>query len=1187
MLSQKVTNFFKLTLLTTLLAAAQQSSTAAVRLSNHVHPSATPEADRGSANASTRIVGMTLHFKRSAAQQADLDQLLKDQQNPASPGFHKWLEPTEFGARFGAAQTDIDRASRWLQSQGFSVDSVPASRNSIVFSGNVRQVERGFQISMHRFEVNGKTHLANLESPALPDDLFPIVESVRGLADFGLRSPGAPVNTRTNFTTGSGAHNLTPGDFATIYNLTPLFQTGINGTGQKIAVVGECKIAADDFNLFRSTYGLPPSTLQIQLANPGADPGPFDPTLSSCIEASLDVEWTSATAPGAQIQYVYSKNAQDAIESVVANKSAQIVSVSFSACEPTFIAAGNIASFRNIAQQASATGISLIVSSGDSGAADCEVHGSKSVLVASSGLNVNALASSPEVTAVGGTQMNEGSGTYWSATNKADGSSALSYIPESGWNETGAMGLVGSGGGYSGYFLQPMWQTGAGVPIQNWRTIPDVSLAAAGGIDGYAYISGGVGGVAGGTSFAAPSFAGIVALLNQYWGAKGLSGGLGNLNPTLYRLAVSTPAAFHDITTGNNIVPCKAGSAGCATGSYGYKAGPGYDLVTGLGSVDANVLVTEFGNRYFGTTMSLSATPNPVPLNGASVVTATVKAASGSAIPTGRVNFSIDSVSYASALLDAKGTASVTLPASQLNPVVGTSYPINAAYPGDPSFSGSAATLSLKTVSGTGNAAVTATLLPQVARQSLTAGACPVNLWTQYVVLEESNGVGVTIQKLTGAGVDLTSSIVQYFGSATLPAFGSLAGGFCWKAPTTPFPVTYQIQGVDDNGKAVSVSVSGSWDVPAAAGTAFGASVSQIAQALPNTAGSVSVPVTITAPAGSSWTASLSPGNSTTKWVTIVPSSGTGTTNVTVTFSGTPTGMSPLAPGDHRGVIWLSSPNSNPQAIPIPLLLNIGTDITRINEPFGGPYLSVNPALGCPGYYTAVLGLRPGATDGTFGAQILLTAGQRYLQGGVNLGGGFAPNGGSPGFAAFTISNPNNEPQVVNVSLAAQALAGSTSSTLGVVLQFLDGAHNPVGPSISQTSNNGTLQITASRTLDPGFYILSIQSASGSAAGNFQLSANTSFIDPSRGGAFQGGVVVGGYLITPPNGVASPGFAGFCISDAQNITINAYSSGVYGPAGASSVYLQLLDSQGHLYWNADPSASFVPALSMLLEGFPR
>ena len=238
-----------------------------------------------------------------------------------------------------------------------------------------------------------------------------------------------------------------------------------------------------------------------------------------------------------------------------------------------------------------------MAASGDTGAADCD---QSSEQVAKQGLAVDLPASVPEVTGVGGTESMEGTGQFWGPTNHGNGSSALSYIPERAWNDTASIGaLLSTGGGASVLFAKPEWQRGAGVPDDKARDVPDVSFAAAMAHDPYQIYANGGPLHVGGTSAPAPVFAGMLALLNQYLVVTGSRShpGLGNINPTLYLLAQSTPEIFHDGTVGSNIVPCATVSPNCSGGQFGFSSGVGYDQATGLGSVDVYRLVTEWNGR--------------------------------------------------------------------------------------------------------------------------------------------------------------------------------------------------------------------------------------------------------------------------------------------------------------------------------------------------------------------------------------------------------------------------------------------------------------------------------------------------------------------------------------------------------------------------------------------------------------
>ena len=380
-------------------------------------------------------------------------------------------------------------------------------------------------------------------------------------------------------------HYLSPADYATIYDIAPLYSQGFTGTGQTIAIVARTNINLSDVQMFRSTFGLPAKAPNIVLngANPGiADEDDLD-------ETTLDTEWSGAVAPNANIDVVVSESTatSDGVflsaQYAVNHNLAPVLSVSYGLCEADLGQAEN--SFLNsLWQQAAAEGITVLVASGDEGAAGCDA-GSESR--ATGGRAVNGICSTPYDTCVGGTEFSEGANPsqYWSGSNSSTYASALSYIPEAAWNESASGGLWATGGGASGVYAKPAWQTAPEYPSDGMRDVPDVALTAA-GHDAYLICIHGSVMVISGTSAAAPSFAGMLALVAQSTGAP-----QGNVNPILYSLATRQDlaggaAVFHDVTTGNNSVP----------GVTGYNAAAGYDQATGLGSVDANLLVTHWND---------------------------------------------------------------------------------------------------------------------------------------------------------------------------------------------------------------------------------------------------------------------------------------------------------------------------------------------------------------------------------------------------------------------------------------------------------------------------------------------------------------------------------------------------------------------------------------------------------------
>lgn len=671
------------------LAAAQAGRGT---LRGHVHPALQGATDLGRAPDGA-LTGLQMVFALSQAKQAALEQLLARQQDPAAAEYHKWLTPEDYATRFGASDSDISDAVNWLASQGLQVGAVARGRNAVTFSGSVRKVEAAFGTEIHKYSVDGETHFANASDPSVGAVLAGKVAAVRGLHDFRMRHPRYTSAT-------SGNHYLAPDDYSVLYNLKPLYDKKIDGTGQKLAIVGQSQVPLSDLQLFRTSFNLAANDPQILLVPGLKDPGVVSGDQG---ESILDIEWAGAVARNATIIFVYSLDVTDAVFYVIDQNLAPVVSMSYGLCESQ-TGAADLSLLRTYAQRAASQGITWVAASGDSGAADCFSNTSRTVAQ----LAVDAPASIPEVTGVGGTTFSEGTGTYWNAANDANKASVLSYIPETAWNDSTTGNLSSSGGGASTFFAKPSWQVGAGVPSDSARDVPDVSMSASASHDGYLVYQSGNLQVVGGTSAAAPTFSGIVALLNQYQVANGLqtTAGMGNVNPRLYAMAASVPSAFHDITTGSNIVnPCSNRVTACVSPTIGYTAAAGYDQVTGLGTVDAFNLVTNWGaavSTKANVTVSLTSSVSSVPQNGSAVLTATVTS-SNSGTPTGSVAFFAGATELGTGTLSGsagKATATLTVQAAQLA-LGGNAF--TATYNGDTSYNAtSSVAVSISVTTATG-----------------------------------------------------------------------------------------------------------------------------------------------------------------------------------------------------------------------------------------------------------------------------------------------------------------------------------------------------------------------------------------------------------------------------------------------------------------------------------------------------
>jgi subtilase family serine protease len=520
---------------------------------------------------------------------------------------------------------------------------------------------------------------------------------------------------------GSISLALAPGDFDVQYDLNPLYAAGTNGTGQSIAIINESNINLQLVSNYRTLFNLLPTTNLPQVIIDGNDPGidginsPLGPNYASG-EAYLDVEISGSVAPAAQINLVIADDTALesglflAAERAVYSNISPVLSISFGECETD---QGSSNAFINsLWEQAAAQGITVMVSTGDNGSAGCDNDNSQYYAVY--GQAVNGLASTPYNVAVGGTDFYYSGGstqlsTYWNLTpnNTTPTVSLLSKIPEQPWNESQygsnlnsvyvksgdtETSIAGGSGGAStagvlettgsyGPYPKPSWQAGTGVPNDSARDLPDVSLFASSGINDTFYpfcagdgdclpsttavqISG-----AGGTSFASPAFAGIMALVNQKYGRQGQA------NYILYPLAAQFPASFHDVTAGTNTVPCATtivydsnnggaaiapkdciaaptpltvtdnefgttteGEIGLAAGTPAYNAGTGYDLATGLGTIDAANLVNNWASvRTGASATTLTVTPTTFVHGTAVTVSGSVTPATGGATPVGDV----------------------------------------------------------------------------------------------------------------------------------------------------------------------------------------------------------------------------------------------------------------------------------------------------------------------------------------------------------------------------------------------------------------------------------------------------------------------------------------------------------------------------------------------------------------------
>jgi subtilase family serine protease len=723
--------------------------------------------DEGEVDGDMLLANMMLVLNSSPEQLIALETFSKAQQTPGNPEYHRWLTPQAFASHFGVASKDLAVIKNYLIDNGFSINEVQAGGRSITFSGTANQVKKVFHTEIHRYEWQGEQHIANASEPQIPSALSGVVGGIVNLNNFNSRAQRLDANINNISTPGNptpggidnppvsvpdwtsgGSHYLTPGDYGVIYDINPLYAASVKGNGINIAVLGRSNIVPGDIASFQSFSGLPSNPPQI--INGGAT-GSVLPGLVSGdqLESSLDVEWAAGIAPGATVTFITSASTLNSDGIVLSalyavnNNIGDIISLSYGLCE-SLMGSAQVNAWGGLWQQAQMQGQTVLVSSGDSGAAGCDAANSATAV---GGAGVNGLCSSPYSTCVGGTQFNDTANPslYWLAGNPVGGTvTALGYIPEMVWNESGSA-LLASGGGKSLNWVKPSWQVSPGVPTNSKRDVPDISLSAS-QHDGYIVYMNNTQLVVGGTSASTPALAGIIGLLEQYDGGR-----QGNINPTLYGLyqkqaSGGSYAYFHPTLSGNNSVP----------GQTGFSAtGAGYNLATGLGSVDANLLVRQWRNLNPGNT-SVALLSSSLNLVSGQAVTFT--ATVSGFVPTGSVQFKNNGVLLGAAALS-NGVATLTtsaLTTPGANSVV-------AVYGGDGNNLTSTSAALTETVIAATTITVTASAASVSAGQSLTltatvTGASPTGTVQFYI-----NGValGLPVSLVNGVAVLTTTGVTR------------------------------------------------------------------------------------------------------------------------------------------------------------------------------------------------------------------------------------------------------------------------------------------------------------------------------------------------------------------------------------------------------------------------------------------
>ena len=839
--------------------------------------------DLGEVSGSLPMEHIQLMLQRPSERQAAFDAQTEALHLKGNVSYHKWLTPAIVGSEFGLSDSDVTTLTSYLQAEGFTVNFVSPSKMLIDFTGTAAQVEHSFHTQIHNVqEPSGKASYSAVTDASIPEALAP---AIRGFVSLGnalaarpmMRKPlpveqtGAylaqtggvrPMNTETYKT--DTLYDVGAQDFYTIYNENPLLlaSTPIDGTGETVAQIEETDINTADVTSFRQTFNVIPNAPSLTVMHGAGtvtcgDPGILNSRLDDEEpEAALDVEWAGAVAPRATLLFMSCASTTTAgiflsAEAIIYNNLANTMSLSYGEYEGGSTSEDTLSN--ELWEEAASQGETVVVSSGDSGsdARDQDAD------YASHGINVSGFASTAWNVSAGGTDFQDGYNqttnandsaygisNYWSSTNGAGYLSALSYVPETAWNDTCAGSLVnfakedstdplafcdtstavtkyaytetgGGSGGVSTINARPSWQAGGTVygisaaSTSPYRLQPDVSLFASNGFWGHIldyYESDEtttlpVAGlqISGGTSFVAPQLAGVFALINQSTGER-----QGQPNYVLYAMAglefgtttstgscdsngagvtgigvtTAAPAGsciFYDVETGNNSQACKNGTTNCISGTDGYgvlsstaspvdtpayPSTPGYDLATGLGSINIANLVTNWqsptvSQQFTPTVLLTDTTATTVAYGNTESLIATVSG-SGS-YPTGSVLFT-----YTGPSSGTVGTAALTGSSGCSTASTCTEAATESIYP-----------------------AATPSATPYV----FTA---KYNTTNENYVSATSGTVSVTVTRQTPALAVQNVSIITGTATATLTATITYVSSTGSVAPTgtTPFTVT-------------------------------------------------------------------------------------------------------------------------------------------------------------------------------------------------------------------------------------------------------------------------------------------------------------------------------------------------------------------------------------------------------------
>lgn len=512
----------------------------------------------------TVVIGLALK------NEADLEKLIDEQDDPNSPNYQKYLTNDEFKATYSPDQADVDAVTDWAKNNGLTVVEVSDNRTLIEIEGTTEQFEKAFQVQLNRYRLqhagvagSATEFISNADDPRIPTHLKSVIQSVIGLntgAQFEskMRLAPTPPNQMGTLQPRANPYGIGPKDVARVYNFPNANNRDAtvkyDGTGRKVAIATAYTYNQSDVDNYWKQYGITRTGTIRNIYIKGQ-------ATQADTETTLDLQQLGAQAPGADILMYIAKDPAftkftKVFNQIVVDNEADVVSVSWGLCE-VWTGTRQMKTEHNIFLQAASQGIVIFAAAGDDGAYDC--RGMKQVQLA-----VDYPSSDPYVTAVGGTQLHQSNGRRTS---------------EEAWE--------GTGGGKSENYKRKSWQVGAGIPAGDERVTSDVSMNADPATP-YAILFNGQWIASGGTSISAPNWAALWIMSTEASGKR-----IGSGNARIYRMGNSADYGklFYDVTKGDN---------GDGRGP-GYASGTGWDHPTGWGVPNGtqilNWLVSDLGRK--------------------------------------------------------------------------------------------------------------------------------------------------------------------------------------------------------------------------------------------------------------------------------------------------------------------------------------------------------------------------------------------------------------------------------------------------------------------------------------------------------------------------------------------------------------------------------------------------------------